>query len=77
MKPPIMVHTRSAAAINGLGISALPLFLIEDDLKNGKLVTIIENQVKPETLYVVRLSRRFTPTKVTVMVDYLRDTFKD
>ena len=34
------------AAINGLGITALPLFLIEDDLKNGKLVTIIDNQVK-------------------------------
>ena len=65
------------AAINGFGITALPLFLIEDDLKNGKLVTIIDNQVKPETLYAVRLSRRFTPTKVKVMVDYLRDTFKD
>ena len=65
------------AAINGFGITALPLFLIEDDLKNGKLVTIIDNQVKPETLYAVRLSRRFTPPKVKVMVDYLRDTFKD
>ena len=64
------------AAINGLGITALPLFLIEDDLKNGKLVTIIDNQVKPETLYAVRLSRRYTPTRVKVMVDYLKQNFQ-
>ena len=64
------------AAINGLGITALPLFLIEDDLKNGKLVTIIDNQVKYGTLYAVRLSRRYTPTKVKVMVDYLKQNFQ-
>jgi len=45
-------------------------------LKNGKLVTIIDNQVKPETLYAVRLSRRYTPTKVKVMVDYLKQNFQ-
>lgn len=66
------------AAINGFGITALPLFLIEDDLKSGELVSIFdEHEIEPETLYVVRLSRRFTPTKVDVMVEYLRDNFKN
>ena len=66
------------AAINGFGITALPLFMIEDDLKNGKLVTILDDhEVEPETLYMVRLSRRFTPSKVTAMVDYLKQNFQN
>ena len=52
--------------------------MIEDDLKNGKLVTILDDhEVEPETLYMVRLSRRFTPSKVTVMVDYLKQNFQN
>ena len=65
------------AVINGIGITVLPLFFVEQDINDGKLISIVkDHKIEPETLYVVRLSRRFTPSKVRVMVDYLKQEFK-
>ena len=65
------------AVINGIGIAALPLFFVKQDINDGKLISIVkDHKIEPEMLYVVRLSRRFTPSKVRVMVDYLKQAFK-
>jgi len=64
------------AAVNGIGITALPLFIINQDLKEGRLVKILDkNQSNLENLYILRLSRRFTPAKVRFMVDHLKKEF--
>jgi DNA-binding transcriptional LysR family regulator len=64
------------AAVSGHGILAIPLFIIDKELKNGSLVTVLEDCViKPQTLYIIRLSRHFTPNKVRVMIDFLKDAF--
>ena len=57
--------------------TSLPLFFVKQDIDDGKLISIVkDHKIEPETLYVVRLSRRFTPSKVRVMVDYLKQAFK-
>ena len=66
------------AAVNGIGIVVLPLFIINDEIKEGRLVKILENHnIESETLYVIRLSRRFTPAKVRAMIDYLKTKITD
>lgn len=65
------------AALDGLGLALLPDWLIEDDLKAGRLVnplpeyqcTATEFDTAAWALYP---SRSFLPTKVRVMIDFLR-----
>ena len=35
-----------------------------------------DHKIEPETLYIIRLSRRYTPKKVRVMIDFLKDALK-
>ena len=50
--------------------------IINQDLKEGRLVKILDkNQSNLENLYILRLSRRFTPAKVRFMVDHLKKEF--
>ena len=61
-------------AINGLGIITIPTFIVEDALKDGKLKRILRN-VKLATIpiHIIRLSRQFTPSKVAVVIDFLKE----
>ena len=62
------------AAIQGLGIIALPRFIVEEALTKGKLQAILcDFAPKPTGLYALRLSRRFTPAKVRLTIEYLKD----
>ena len=61
------------AAIQGMGIIALPRFIVEDALAEGKLVPIPCDFVpKPAGLYAIRLSRQFTPAKVRLLIEFLK-----
>lgn len=66
------------AAINGLGIVGLPEFIINKELASGKLVRVFEeHKLEPATLYIIRLSRRYTPNKVRTMIDFLKENLGD
>ena len=62
------------AAVRGHGVLQIPLFIIDNQLKDGSLVTVLEGfKIEPQTLYIIKLSRHFTPNKVRVMIDFLKD----
>lgn len=61
-------------AIAGGGVILQPRFLVEDALRRGTLVPILESYRTLElNLYAVYLSHRFLPSKVRVFIDFLVD----
>jgi DNA-binding transcriptional LysR family regulator len=66
------------AAIQGLGITTIPTFIVEDALEDGRLKAILTGySPEPFGLYAVRPSRHFTPARVRALIDYLRGQFDD
>lgn len=66
------------AAINGLGITLQPRFLLTDALARGQLVQILtEYRWMDLDLYAVYPVRRYVPGKVRVFVDFLQAFFQD
>lgn len=65
------------AAVQGVGIVYLPLFIVKEDLDNGNLIRILDNyKTRSENLYAVRPSRQFTPAKVELIIEYLKQSLK-
>jgi len=63
------------AIIQGIGISVLPEFIVKKSLLNGDLQEILVGmRPEPLGLYALRPSRQYTPSKVKVLIDYLRET---
>jgi len=66
------------AAIQGLGIMGTPTFIVEDTLEDGRLKAILtEYNPEPLGLYAVRPSRHFTPARVRVLIEFLKEQFDD
>ncbi|VFS57369.1 D-malate degradation protein R [Kluyvera cryocrescens] len=62
------------AAIQGMGIAMLPWYIVEEALHAGALVPVLERYAPPPLpLSIVRPSRQFTPVRVTVLMQYLRE----
>ena len=65
------------AALEGLGIALLPMFVISVELESGQLVPLLEEHMPPATgMYVVYAHRRHVPAKVRVFVDFMAEHFK-
>jgi DNA-binding transcriptional LysR family regulator len=61
------------AAIQGLGIALLPGFIVEKELRQGRLVAALEQyQRSPMTLYALYTSRHHLPAKTRVFLEYLQ-----
>jgi len=66
------------AAIQGLGITGTPTFIVEDALEDGRLKAILTDyNPEPLGLYAVRPSRHFTPARVRALIDYLKEQLDD
>lgn len=66
----------AAAALAGLGIGALPEFLVEPHLASGALVTVLADHPPPEIgLYVLRPAGDYPPRKVRALIDILIERF--
>ena len=66
----------AAAAVAGLGITALPDFLVEDHVVSGALVRVLRDFPTPELgIYVVRPPSEFAPRKVRALIDILLEHF--
>ena len=62
------------ACLDGLGIANLPRFIVESDLQAGRLQTILTDFPLPEHgIYAVYPQRKYLPTKVKVLIEFLRD----
>jgi DNA-binding transcriptional LysR family regulator len=66
----------AAAALAGLGIAALPDFMIDAHIASGALVPVLTDYPPPEAgLYVVRPPGEYLPRKVKVLTDILIERF--
>jgi len=64
----------AAAAIQGLGITLLPDFIVEEALADGRLVRVLENfERAPMTLFALYPSRRHVPAKTRRFLEYLSE----
>ena len=65
------------AAIEGIGLTLLPTFIVADALRTGTLKAILTQYCpKPFGLYAVRPSRQFTPTRMKLLIEYLKEVFE-
>ena len=65
------------AAVNGLGISALPCFFVSDDLKAGRLVAILQDAPQPKLgIHVVYPPGLYIQPKTRAFIDFLIAHFK-
>jgi DNA-binding transcriptional LysR family regulator len=64
------------AAMQGLGITLLPNFIVEQALAQGRLVKVLEAYERtPMTLFALYPSRRHVPAKTRRFLEYLLDHF--
>ncbi|MBW4471015.1 MAG: LysR family transcriptional regulator [Stenomitos rutilans HA7619-LM2] len=64
------------ATVNGMGISLLPTWLIDNDLATGALEEVLpEYHLPPSTLYAVYPSRKYLSSKVRTFVEFMIDRF--
>ena len=65
------------AASAGLGIALLPLFIAHDDLRSGKLVTVLEEYRPPEIyLSLVYAPSRNMSTKIRLFLKFIQEWFE-
>jgi DNA-binding transcriptional LysR family regulator len=65
------------AALASLGIAMVPEFSVEDEIRGGKLVSILEDRFPSGSgVYAVYPHRRHVPAKVRVFVDFMAKWFK-
>lgn len=65
------------AALMGLGITMIPDFAIDEEIKEGKLVSLLEDYLSNSAgYYVVYANRRHVPAKVRAFVDFMTKYFK-
>jgi DNA-binding transcriptional LysR family regulator len=67
-----------AAALAGLGVAALPDFLVAPHVASGALIPVVTRYPPPEAgLFIVRPPGDFPPRKVRVLTDILVEFFGD
>lgn len=65
------------AALQGMGISLLPRFLVQSAIDSGQLQVLFDDYTPaPFGLYAVRPSRSYTPARVRVFIDYMKQVNK-
>jgi DNA-binding transcriptional LysR family regulator len=66
------------AALAGLGITMVPEFSVEDEIKEGRLLSLLENRFPDGSgVFAVYPHRRHVPAKVRVFVDFMARWFRE
>ncbi|GGE25232.1 LysR family transcriptional regulator [Aureimonas endophytica] len=69
--------TVRAAVRAGLGFGLIPEFVVREDLRSGRLVSVLEPFLPQDAgIYAVFPHRRHLPTRVRLFVDYLAQFFR-
>lgn len=64
----------ATAAVQGLGISVLPDFIVADDLASGRLEPLLQGFAPAKLgIYAVLPSNRYMPHRVRVLIEFLSD----
>lgn len=65
-------------ALDGHGLVLLPTFLVGNDLREGRLVRVLDEYDAGELgIYAVYTQRRFMPVRVRTLLDFLVERFGD
>jgi len=65
------------AALQGLGIAIVPEFVVLEEVKSGKLISILENYIAQGSgFYAVYPNRRHVPAKVRTFIDFMSKRLK-
>ncbi|WP_312968030.1 LysR family transcriptional regulator [Acinetobacter gerneri] len=66
------------ASLKGLGISNHSIWHVEQDLKTGKLIQVLEDfPIQSTAIYAVIADRNYVPAKVRIFLEYLENYFKN
>lgn len=72
------VRMAREATIEGLGISYLPLFMVEDDIAEGRLERLLPDDVTEEIpFYLIFPRGNYSLSKVRAFVDFMRNAMRD
>lgn len=64
------------AALAGLGIALIPAFLVRDEVRNRRLVPLLDGfEPRPIDLYAIYPPTRFLAAKVRLFIDFLAERF--
>ena len=64
------------AAMQGLGITLLPNFIVEEPIADGRLVKVLEDyEREPLSLFLLYPSRHYVPAKTRRFLEYLMQHF--
>jgi DNA-binding transcriptional LysR family regulator len=73
-----LVETVYAAAVAGMGVVALPLFTVEQALRDGALTALLPSwSMRPLSIYAAVPTRKYLPARTRTFLDHLRATFSD
>jgi len=62
------------AAVAGLGLAVLPLFIVAEDLRAGRLIHVLPRETPiPDAIYAVYPQRRHKLRRLSVVVEHLRN----
>ncbi len=71
------LDTMCEAALNHMGIAALPLYMIKNELESGELVHVLPDVVFPSrTIHVVYPENRYLSAKSRAFVDFIAEYFE-
>lgn len=77
LKVPLSANNAEAlaeCAVQGMGIVLLPRFVLDPALADGRLVQLLpKDSPEPFGLFAVRPSRQFTPARLRLFIDYLKE----
>ena len=63
-------------SIQGMGITLLPRFVVQDALTDGRLRQVLPGfSPVPFGLFAVRLTRQFTPARLRLFIEFLHESF--
>jgi DNA-binding transcriptional LysR family regulator len=79
LKPRLRANSSLAlqqALLQGLGLARIPLFVVSEDLKNGRLVRLLpEWELPDEGIFTVQTVRHHVPARTRVFVEFLAARF--
>lgn len=67
-------HTIRIAALNGLGLVMLPIYIVGSDIEKGTLKMVLENySLPPLDIHAVYPHRKYLSAKVRSFIDFLQE----
>lgn len=66
--------TNLAAALAGMGIAQLPIWLVDEHFRSGQLLEVLENyKIHSIPVNIIYPQNRYVPLKVRCFIDFLKD----